>query len=115
MSNLKNKFLRIKPNKNLKLPNSIINNTKLSRFETEIDGEFAYVDYRFYKDDIALMHTFVPETARGKGFSSALAKFTLEYVKEKKLKLMVYCPFIAKYIKQHPEYETLVDKGYRQK
>jgi len=90
----------------------IINNIKLSRFETEIDGEFAYVDYRFYKGDIALMHTFVPETARGKGISSELAKFALEYVKEQNLKLMVYCPVIAKYIKQHPKYEALVDKQY---
>ncbi len=93
--------------------NSIINNTKLSRFETKINGEFAYVDYRFYKDDIALMHTFVPEVARGKGISSALAKFALEYVKEQNLKLIVYCPVIAKYIKQHQEYEGLIDKQYR--
>ena len=90
----------------------IINNTKLSRFETEIDGEFAYVDYRFYKDDIALMHTFVPEIARGKGISSALAKFALEYVKEHNLKLLVYCPTIAKYIRLHPEYDVLIDKQY---
>ncbi len=40
---------------------------------------FGYVDYRFYKDDIALMHTFVPEGARGKDILSALAKFALEY------------------------------------
>ena len=92
----------------------ITNNTKLSRFETEIGGEFAYVDYRFYKDDIALMHTFVPEIARGKNISSVLAKFALEYVKEQNLKLMVYCPVIAKYIKLHPEYEPLIDKQYRQ-
>ena len=46
--------------------NPIINNTKLSRFETEIDEEFAYVDYRYYKDDIALIHTFVPETVNFK-------------------------------------------------
>jgi uncharacterized protein len=92
----------------------IINNTKLSRFETEINGEFAYVEYRFYKGDIALMHTFVPEADRNNGIASVLAKYALEYVKEQKLKLMVYCPVIAKYIKLHPEYKTLIDKQYRQ-
>jgi predicted GNAT family acetyltransferase len=91
---------------------SITNNTKLNRFETEVNGEFAYVEYRFYKDDIALMHTFVPESARGKGIAAALAKFSLEYVKEHKLKLMVYCPTIAKYMKEHPEYQSLLDKKY---
>ena len=97
----------------MQLQKSIINNTNRSRFETAINGEFAYVDYRFYKDDIALMHTFVPEAARGKGISSALAKFALEYVKEQNLKLIVYCPFIAKYMKLHHEYDVLIDKEYR--
>ena len=95
------------------LQNPIINNTKRSQFETEIDGKFAFIEYRFYKADIALMHTFVPEDERGKGIASTLAKFTLEYVKEQNLKLMVYCPFVAGYIKRHPEYESLIDKQYR--
>jgi predicted GNAT family acetyltransferase len=90
----------------------IINNEKHKRFETEVNGEFAYLDYRFYKDDMALMHTFVPESARGMGLASALAKFALEYVKEHKLKLMVYCPYVRKYMKEHTEYDVLLDKKY---
>mgnify|MGYP001217054978 CR=1 FL=1 len=90
----------------------IINNDKRLRFEAKIGDEFGYIDYRWYKGNIAFMHTFVPEAGRGKGISSALAKFALEYTKEKKLKIMVYCPFIAKYIKEHPEYEFLIDKKY---
>ena len=90
----------------------ITNNTKRSRFESEVDGEFAYLDYRFYKDDIALMHTFVPEFARHRGIAAALAKFALEYVKEQRLKLMVYCPYVRKYLQEHPEYQTLLDGKY---
>jgi predicted GNAT family acetyltransferase len=92
---------------------SIINNEKRRRFETQIDGEFAYVDYRFYKDNLAFMHTFVPEAARGKGIAAALAKFALEFAKERKQKIMVYCPTVAKYIKSHPEYESLIDTQYQ--
>jgi predicted GNAT family acetyltransferase len=92
------------------LQNPIINNKEQSRFETEINGEFAYVDYRLYKNGIALMHTFVPEFAEGKGVASALAKFALDFVQEQKLKLKPYCPVVAKYIQRHPEYEVLVDK-----
>jgi predicted GNAT family acetyltransferase len=95
----------------MSLQNPIVNNKKLSRFETAINEEFAYVEYRFYKDDIVLMHTFVPEFASGKGIASALAKFVLEYVKDQKLKLKVYCPVISKYIKNHPEYESLIDRA----
>lgn len=97
----------------MELQNPIIDNKKLMRFETEVDGEYAYLDYRFYKDDIALMHTFVPEFARGEGIAFALAKFALEDAKRQNLKIMVYCPFVAKYIKLHPEYKTLIDKQYQ--
>ena len=90
----------------------ITNNEKHSRFETEVNGEFAYLEYRFYKGDIALMHTFVPESARGMGLAAALAKYSLEYVKEHKLKLMVYCPYVRKYLTEHPEYQVLLDKQY---
>ncbi len=90
----------------------IVNNEKHSRFEAAIEGKIAHVDYRFDKGDIILLHTFVPESLRGKGIASALAKLVLEYIKEHKLKAVIYCPTIAKYIKQHPEYEVLVDKEY---
>ena len=83
-------------------------NEKQHRFETKIGEDFGYTEYRWYNGDIALMHTFVPEAGRGKGHSAALAKFALEYAKEKKLNVLVYCPFVAKYIKLHPEYAFLV-------
>lgn len=94
------------------LENPIINNEKLSRFETEVNGDFAYIKYRPYKSNIAIMHTFVPESARGRGIAFELAKFVLEYFKQKKRKLMVYCPLVAKYINIHPEYKSLLDKEY---
>ncbi|HTA28058.1 MAG TPA: GNAT family N-acetyltransferase [Bacteroidia bacterium] len=95
------------------MENPIINNEKLSRFEMEVNGEFAYIKYRPYKGNIAIMHTFVPESARGKGIASVLAKFVLEYFKQQNKKLMVYCPVVAKFIKEHPEYEPLLNKEYR--
>ena len=97
----------------MNLAKPITNNEKLSRFETEINGEFAFLDYRFYKGNFALVHTFVPEPARGKGIAPALAKFALEYAKEQNLKIMIYCPYVSKYMKRHPEYEPLVDQQYR--
>ena len=88
----------------------VIMNEQQHRFETRIGDDFGYIDYRWYKDDLAFMHTFVPEAGRGKGYSAALAKFALEYAKEKNLKIIVYCPFVTKYIEQHREYEFLIDK-----
>jgi predicted GNAT family acetyltransferase len=87
---------------------SIINNEKRSRFETLVDGEYAYLSYQSYHGKFALMYVFVPEPARGKGISSVLIKYVLDYAREKNLKLIVFCSYIAKYIRLHPEYESLL-------
>ena len=91
---------------------NIINNTQQQQFEVHKDGEIAVLVYRFYKDDIALMHTEVPAKLQGRGIASALAKHALEWAKEHNKKVMVYCPFVASYLKRHPEYNELVDKKY---
>jgi uncharacterized protein len=92
----------------------ITDNKEQQQFQTMVDGEQAYLEYRWYKGDMALMHTFVPEQLEGRGIASALAKYALEHAREHKLKIMVYCPFVAKYLQRHPEYKELVDTKYTQ-
>jgi predicted GNAT family acetyltransferase len=92
---------------------TVVNNKQLLRFEIELNGEFAYLDYRWYKGDIALMHTVVPDEMQGKGIASIIAKEALEYAKKEKLKIMLYCPFVAKYVKEHTEYSVLIDRQYQ--
>jgi predicted GNAT family acetyltransferase len=91
----------------------ITNNEKEMQFQIHAEGEIASLQYRFYKSDIALMHTDVPDALSGKGMASALAHHALEWAKEHKKKIMVYCPFVASYLKKNPQYEELVDKSYR--
>jgi len=92
----------------------IINNEEKLRFETKVNDEAGYVDYRWYKGTLALLHIFVPVAGRGKGVPEALAKFALEYAKQQNVKVMVYCSYIAKYIRLHPEYRSLRDAKYHQ-
>ncbi len=87
-------------------------NEKQQRFEVHADDEIAYLQYRFYKGDIALMHTFVPGKLGGKGIATALAKYALDHAKENNLRVMVYCPFVAGFLKKNPEYNVLVDRQY---
>ena len=90
----------------------ITNNEKQQRFETVVDGETAFLEYRFYKNDIALMHTLVPKPLEGKGIASALAKYAFNHAKQHNQPVMVYCPFVAAFLKRHPEYNEQVDKKY---
>ena len=89
----------------------IINNEKALHFETLLsNGEFAFIEYRWHQGNLVLMHTLVPEGFEGKGIAAALAKFVLEYAKEKQLQIVVYCPYVNAYLKKHPEYQVLVAK-----
>ena len=88
----------------------IINNKKLFRFEIAMpDGEIAELDYRWLKGSMVLMHTIVPTSARGQGIGGKLVKYVLDYVRQQGLKIIVYCPFVTKYMEAHPEYNDLVD------
>ncbi len=89
------------------------NNELSQQFEWKIDGKLAKVEYNFSSDRkrIFLTHTEVPSALQGGGVASKLAKAVLDHVEEKGWKLVPLCPYIQGYIKKHPEYRKLLDKG----
>lgn len=91
---------------------TITNNEKEMQFEIALEGEKAYLTYRFYKKDIAFMHTTVPKALEGRGIASALAREAFRYAAALRKKVMVYCPFVAGFVKNHPEYRQLLDPEY---
>ena len=78
------------------------------RFEVPTKDGIAYVDYRWSNELLMLLYIFVPASFRGKGISSILLQHVLNYAIEKKVKIKVFCPYIAKYIRMHPEYQGLL-------
>lgn len=90
------------------MKHQIKNNPEESRFEITVDGYLGLVDYKLKGNRIALIHTGVPDEISGRGIASALAKFALEHARKHDLRVLPYCPFIASYLKEHPEYLDLV-------
>ena len=78
-------------------------NEKDHRFETPAGDEKAYIDYQFHKDKLALLYVYVPIPYRGKGYSVALIQYDLQYARERNLKVEVYCSYIARFMRLHPE------------
>jgi uncharacterized protein len=78
------------------------------RFELEQDGQLATLDYSLDGPVLGLLHTDVPKTLRGHGIASELAKAALDWARERHLKVDVTCPFVAEYLRNHPEYSDLV-------
>lgn len=83
---------------------------KDQRFEVTLDDEVAYIDYRWYDGRLMLLYVYVPVPYRGKGISNVLIRHALEYARSKGVKINIYCPYIAKYVRTHPEYHDLLDK-----
>ncbi len=90
----------------------IVNNEKNMHFEIHEGNELAFLEYRYYKKDIAFLHTEVPSSMEGRGVASALAKHAFEYAKEHGKPVMVYCPFVGAYLKRHPKLKEQLDKEY---
>jgi predicted GNAT family acetyltransferase len=46
--------------------------------------------------------------AEGKGVASELVRWALDDVRGRGLRIVPRCPFVAAYLKRHPEYADLV-------
>ncbi len=91
---------------------TIEHNEKLKRFEAEVEGEVAFVEYeRPEKGSIVFTHTIVPPPLEGRGVGSELAHAALEYARLQHLKIVPQCVFINAYVRRHSEYQSLVDGG----
>jgi len=85
------------------------NNTQRKRFEVEL-GEYnkAYIDYRKVGDKYTLVHTEVPQQYAGKGIGDRLARGSLALIEAEGATITVTCPFLTKWLKRHPDYDSLL-------
>jgi predicted GNAT family acetyltransferase len=93
----------------------IHDNTAAHRFELAADGHTAYTEYRLVGRRLVLLHTEVPEELRGRGIGSRLARGELDLARERGLEVVPLCPFIAAYVRRHPEYLDLVSQSNRER
>lgn len=91
----------------------LVVNQAENQFEWPLDGDKAVIEYVLQDEKMHLVHTEVPEAYRGHNIASKLTKAVLEHAKQHNLTVVPTCPYIAKYIDNHPEYHTLLSEGYQ--
>jgi len=89
----------------------LIDNETDQRFEMNVDGNKAVIEYKRYPGKIALLHTEVQPQLEGKGAATAIIEKALVYVEKNNLKLIPLCPLVVAYIKRHTEWKRVVDEG----
>ncbi|HEY6963516.1 MAG TPA: GNAT family N-acetyltransferase [Gaiellaceae bacterium] len=91
---------------------TVRDNPEQSRYEITVDGQLAgFVVYRDGGDTLTMVHTEVDPEWEGQGVGSALVKEALDDVRARGLEIRPTCPFVAEYVKRHPEYGDLVSSA----
>jgi predicted GNAT family acetyltransferase len=86
----------------------------LERFEISVDGSGAgFAQYRLRPGLIAFIHTEIEKGFEGQGLASRLIAEALESARTRNLAVLPFCPFVNTYIREHPEYLSLVPESYR--
>lgn len=90
------------------MSNGVTDNAARRRFELDVEGGQAFIDYRRRGDVVTLVHAEVPEAMQGRGIGSALVRGTLELVRAREERIVPVCPFVVDYLARHPEFRDLV-------
>src|SRR5690606_6147048 len=96
----------------LKMEVSVSENKENKRFEVMVDGKLAMIEYIKAQNIIYLTHTEVPPELGGRGIASAMVEQVFQQIKQEGLELVPLCPFVAAYLKRHPEWIGILAKGY---
>ena len=86
----------------------VVDNAARHRFELNVDGHVAFLNYNLHPNEIVLVHTEVPKELGGHGIGGKLAAAALDSARARGLKVQAPCPFVTSYIERHPEYADLL-------
>ena len=83
---------------------------EINRFELRAgdDQVAAYSEYNVLKGALLFTHTEVLPEYEGRGLGSKLAAFALDEARRRGVHVIPVCPFIAAFLRKHPEYHDLV-------
>ena len=91
------------------MANRVVDNPAALRYELWTDEVLAgWIQYTRSGDVVTLVHTDVDPAFEGRGLGSVLVAGTLDDVRARGKRIRPLCPFVAAYLRRHPEYADLV-------
>lgn len=86
-----------------------VDDAHATRFELRSDEELlGFLAYRLTGDDLTLIHTEIDPAHGGQGHAATLVRAALDDARERGLRVVPTCAYVASYIRKHPEYADLV-------
>ncbi|WP_194911864.1 GNAT family N-acetyltransferase [Catenulispora rubra] len=88
----------------------VVDNELDDRFEIWYGDELAgFAAYRRRAGGTVFVHTEIEPKFEGKGLGSVLARQALDATVARGEQIIPVCPFIAAYLRKHPEYDQHVE------
>lgn len=83
----------------------IHNNEPARRFEAQVDGHLARLDYQRQDGVLQIDYVFVPSEIGGRGIGGMLVRAALEWAQQEGLKPNPICGFARRYLEKNPEFQ----------
>jgi predicted GNAT family acetyltransferase len=88
---------------------AVRDNPEELRYEALRDGRLVgIIRYRTEPGVVVLVHTEVDEAVEGTGVGSQLVRGALDDLRARGLRVVPLCPFVAAYLRRHPESADIV-------
>ncbi|MEU7896699.1 GNAT family N-acetyltransferase [Nonomuraea sp. NPDC049152] len=89
---------------------TVVDNPDESRFELHLGDKLAgFAEYQLLPTTIVFTHTEVDPAFEGQGLAGRLVRRALDVSRDTGLKVRPLCPYVAKWISRHPEYQDLLE------
>src|SRR4029077_1691275 len=89
---------------------TVVHHPAERRYELMLDG--GHAGELIYRDRggnvVAFLHTEVDPTLERRGLGTALVTGALDDARQRGLHVVPLCPFVAAFVRRHPEYADLV-------
>jgi uncharacterized protein len=82
---------------------AVSDNVAQRRFELNVDGQVAYLEYERTPNTLTLIHTEVPVEIRGHHIADRLVETALAIGRSEGRRIVVICPFARAYLRRHPQ------------
>lgn len=87
----------------------VVRNDEQSRYEILVDGTVVgFSDYRLRDERQVFVRTEIDPEFRGRDLAATLVQAALDDARRNGYRVVPRCPYVADFIKEHPEYEDLV-------
>lgn len=86
---------------------TVRHNPAHSRYELDTEHGIAVAVYSVQGDQAIFTHTEVPSAEEGKGIATRLVRAALDDTRQRGLKIVPACSFVAAFMRRHPEYASV--------